>query len=134
MASVIYPKAKQLAMGLICGSGTRPTGTLKAALRDTNDRAYNAADQYYSDISAAVVGTPVEITSPTFTLGVLDGANITFSSVTGDQCEAIDVYLDTGVAATSPLICFIDSGSGLPITPDGNNIACTWSGSGICAL
>jgi hypothetical protein len=134
MASVIYPKAKQLAMGLICGSGTRPTGTLKAALVDTNDVPYDAGHDYYDDISAAVVGTPVEITSPTFTLGVLDGANITWSSVTGDVSEAVVVYLDTGTPGTSPLIAFIDSGSGLPITPDGNNIACTWSGSGICAL
>jgi hypothetical protein len=135
MASVIYPKAKELALSLLCGVGTRPTGTLKAALRNTDAVAYNAAHQYYSDISAAVVGTPVAIGSPTYTSGVLDGNNVTWSSVPGTTTvEAVDVYLDTGVAATSPLICYIDSGTGLPITTDGNNIAGTLNGDGICAL
>jgi hypothetical protein len=134
MASVIYPKARELAMGLICGSGTRPTGTLKAALIDTNDVAYNAAHDYYDDISAAVVGTPVAVGTPTFTGGVLDGADVTWTSVTGDVSEAVIVYLDTGTPGTSPLICFIDSGTGLPVTPNGGNITSTWHGSGICAL
>jgi hypothetical protein len=134
MASVIYASAKELAMSLICGVGTRPTGTLKAALRNTDVVAYNAAHNYYDDISASVVGTPIAIGSPTFTGGVLDGNNATLSSVIGAQSEAIDIYLDTGTPGTSPLIAHIDSGSGLPITPDGNNIAITWNGSGICAL
>jgi hypothetical protein len=134
MASVIYPKFKQLCMGLGCGSGTRPTGTLKAVCIDTNDVPYNAAHDYYDDVSAAAVGTPVEITSPTFVDGVLDGANVTLTSVTGDQSEAVIVFLDTGVAGTSPLVCFIDSGTGLPVTPNGGNITITWNGSGICAF
>ncbi len=134
MASVVYPKWLELIVGLGCGSGTRPTGTLKAALVNTDVSSYSAAHDYYNDISPGVVGTPVEITSPTFTSGVLDGANITWSSVTGAQSEAVVVYLDTGNVATSPLICFVDSGTGLPITPDGNNIAVTWNGSGIFAL
>jgi hypothetical protein len=135
MASQFYPKYLEYIQGLGCGSGSVRTGTLKAALLNTDVVAYNAAHDFYNDISAGVVGTPVEITSPTFASGVLDGANVTWSSVPGTTTlEAVVVYLDTGNVATSHLICFIDSGTGLPITSDGNNIACTFSGSGICAL
>lgn len=134
MSSVIYPKFKQLCLSLGCGSGTRPTGTLKAALVDTNDVAYNAAHDYYDDISAAVVGTPVAIANPTYVLGVLDGDDVTWATVTGDPCEAVVVYLDTGTASTSPLVCFIDSGTGLPVVPDGRNIINRWNASGIAAL
>lgn len=134
MSSVIYPKWKQLIVGLGCGSGTKPTGTLKAAIVDTNDVPYNAAHDNYDDISAGVVGTPVAITNPTFTNGVLDGDNVTWASVTGDVSEAVVVYLDTGTASTSPLICFIDSGTGIPVTPNGNNIIGSWNASGICAI
>jgi hypothetical protein len=135
MASVFYPKYLEYIQGLGCGSGSVRTGTLKAALLNTDVVAYNAAHDFYNDISAGVVGTPVEITSPTFTSGVLDGTNVTWSSVPGTTTlEAVVVYLDTGNVATSHLICFIDSGTGLPITSDGNNIACTWGGSGIAIL
>lgn len=131
MASVFYPKGKELALGLLCGSGTKPTGTLKAALVDTGTYTYSAAHQYYSSVTG-VVGTPVAIGSPTFTSGVLDGADVTVTAVTGNTVEAIVVYLDTGSAATSPLVAYIDSASaGLPFTPNGGDAIVTWNASGI---
>ena len=131
MASVFYPKGKELALGLLCGSGTKPTGTLKAALVDTGTYTYSAAHQYYSSVTG-VVGTPVAIGSPTYTSGVLDGADVTVTAVTGNTVEAIVVYLDTGSAATSPLVAYIDSASaGLPFTPNGGDAIVTWNASGI---
>jgi len=131
MASVFYPKGKELALGLLCGSGTKPTGTLKAALVDTGTYTYSAAHQYYSSVTG-VVGTPVAIGSPTFTSGVLDGADVTVTAVTGNTVEAIVVYLDTGTGATSPLVAYIDSASaGLPFTPNGGDAIVTWNASGI---
>ena len=131
MASVFFPKGKELALGLLCGSGTKPTGTLKAALVDTGTYTYSAAHQYYSSVTG-VVGTPVAIGSPTFTSGVLDGADVTVTAVTGNTVEAIVVYLDTGSAATSPLVAYIDSASaGLPFTPNGGDAIVTWNASGI---
>jgi hypothetical protein len=45
------------------------------------------------------------------------------------------IYVDTGTAATSPLVAYIDSGvTGLPVTPNGGNISITWNASGIFAL
>jgi hypothetical protein len=47
--------------------------------------------------------------------------------VTGDQSEAVVMIKDTGDAATSPLIAYIDSATGLPITPSGSDITITWA-------
>jgi hypothetical protein len=81
------------------------------------------------------VGTPQTIGSKTFTNGVFDGADVTFTAVTGSSVEALIIYVDTGVAATSPLVAYIDTSvTGLPVTPNGGNIAITWNASGIFAL
>jgi len=135
MANAIYPKWKELALGLGVGSGTEPTGTLKLALIDTGVYTYNAAHDYWDDASAGVVGTPTAIGSPTYTNGTLDGADVTFTTVTGNTAEAVIVFLDTGSAATSPLVCYMDTGvTGLPVTPNGGNINVTLNASGIFSL
>ena len=36
------------------------------------------------------------------------------------------VLVDTGTDSTSPLIAFIDTATGLPITPNGGDIIVTW--------
>ncbi|MNC44515.1 hypothetical protein D3C75_934250 [compost metagenome] len=51
---------------------------------------------------------------------------MTFTAVTGASIEAIVIYADTGTESTSPLIAFIDTATGLPITPNGGDIIVTW--------
>ena len=58
--------------------------------------------------------------------GAADAADCTFTSVTGSSIEAIVIYKDTGTEATSPLIAYIDTATGLPITPNGGDIIVTW--------
>ena len=70
--------------------------------------------------------TPLTLTSKATTGGAADAADCTFTSVTGASIEAIIIYADTGVEATSPLIAFIDTATGLPITPNGGDIIVTW--------
>lgn len=64
--------------------------------------------------------------SKTTTAGIANAAAATFSSVSGDQSEALVIYKDTGDAATSPLIAYIDTATGLPITPNGADITINW--------
>ena len=129
--SVLYPIGKK---GLLDGTIDLLDDTIKAALIDTAVYTYSAAHDFYDDLSAGVVGTPVALTNKTTTAGVFDADPTVILSVTGDSCEAIGIYKDTGTPTTSPLIAYIDSGTGLPVTPDGNNITLTWSGSGIFGL
>ena len=55
-----------------------------------------------------------------------DAADITFTSVSGPSIEAIILFADTGTESTSPLIAYIDTATGLPITPNGGDIIVTW--------
>lgn len=104
------------------------TDTIKVILVDTG--AYTpqtAVHQYLADIpiSARIAG-PVTLTSKTTSGGAADGADVTFTSVTGASIEAIIIFSDTGTEATSPLIAYIDTATGLPITPNGGDIIVTW--------
>jgi hypothetical protein len=55
--------------------------------------------------------------------------------VTGNSIEALLIYIDTGSAATSRLVAYIDTGvTGLPVTPNGGDIVITWNASGIFQL
>lgn len=104
------------------------TDTIKVILVDTG--AYTpqtAVHQYLADIpiSARIAG-PVTLTSKTTTGGAADAADVTFTSVSGPSIEAIVIFSDTGTESTSPLIAWIDTATGLPITPNGGDIIVTW--------
>lgn len=132
MASAIYPKAKEQ---MLQGGINLSSATVRAVLIDTGTYTYNSAHNAYDDLSG-VVGTESDaFGSKTFTDGVFDAANITFSSVTGNTAEALVIFLDTGTPSTDLLIAYIDSASsGLPVTPNGGDITVTWNASGIFAL
>lgn len=104
------------------------TDTVKVILVSTS--AYTpqtAVHQYLADIpvSARIAG-PVTLTAKATTSGAADAADCTFTSVSGATINAIVIYKDTGTEATSPLIAYIDTATGLPITPNGGDIIVTW--------
>jgi hypothetical protein len=132
MANAIYPKAKEKFLDALIDI---PSDTIKIALIDTGTYTYNSADEFWSSASSAIVGTAETLASKTITNGVFDAADVTFTSVSGVSVEALIIYKDTGSAATSPLIMYIDvAASGLPVTPNGNNIDVQFNASGIFAL
>ncbi len=134
MANALYPKWKEQLLQFTANNNLS-AGTVKVALIDTGTYTYSSANQFYSSASSAAVGTPQTIGSKTFTDGVFDGADVTFTAVTGNSVEALIIYIDTGNNATSPLVAYIDTSvSGLPVTPNGGDITITWNASGIFAL
>lgn len=134
MANALYPLWKEQLLQFTANNNLS-AGTVKVALIDTGVYTYSAAHQFFSSASSASVGTPQTIGTKTFTNGVFDGANVTFTAVTGNSVEALIIYIDTGSAATSPLVAYIDTSvTGLPVTPNGGDITITWNGSGIFAL
>ena len=134
MANAIYPKYKETLLGAATNTNLL-TGTVKVALVDTGTYTYSAAHQFLTSLTG-VVGTAQTIgATKTVTNGVFDGADATFTAVTGNSAEALVIYVDTGSAATSPLVAFIDTGvTNLPVTPNGGDITITWNASGIFAL
>lgn len=125
MASALYPSYKESCLSY-SPSTDLDTDTIKVALIDTGTTAYSSAHNFFDDVSGASIGTPQTLGSKTVTGGVFDAADSTFTAVTGATVEALIIYKDTGSAATSPLIAFIDTGTGFPVTPNGGNIVVTW--------
>ena len=111
------------------------TDNTRCALRDEGTTAINLSTQVdLADVVSAHVAESANLGTPTVgsvAAGVFDHDNVTFSEVTGDSCESIDYYKETGTDSTSPLICNIDSATGLPVTPNGGNITWTPSASGV---
>ena len=138
MANSLYPIWKKALLDDSLGGNanlneTGGEGTF-ALLIDTGTYTYSDAHDFFNDLSG-VVGTAngEEITSPTTTSGVFDGANVTFSTVSGNTVEAIVIFRkNAGANTTWYLVAFIDTGvTGLPVTPNGGDITITWNGSGI---
>ncbi len=104
------------------------TDDIRCVLVDTDDYTVNIdVDEFLSDVPVgARVATSGTFTSPTVTLGVADAADIVLSAVTGDESEAIVIYVHTGSDATARLIAYIDSATGLPVTPNGGDITIQW--------
>ena len=125
MANALYDKARER---FLTGQFNWTTDSIKAVLVDTG--AYTVSltsHEFLSDISSSArVSTSGAFTGKTTTGGAADANDITFSSVSGPSIEAIVIYADTGTEATSPLIAFIDTATGLPITPNGGDIIVTW--------
>jgi len=110
-------------------------GTLKATIVDLADYTYNAAHDFIDDVPALSRVATASLASITTTAGTLDAADTTFTSVSGDQSEALVLWIDTGNEATSPYLSFWDSGvTGFPLTPVGTNVVAQWSASGIITL
>ena len=135
MANAIYPLYKA---ALLAGSTniSLTTGDVKIILVDLADYTYSVAHDFLDDVpGAARVKVSTALAAKTVTAGVFDAADLTLLSVTGDQSEALIIFIDTGVESTSRLVAFIDTGiTGMPITPDGGNINLVFNASGIFAL
>lgn len=135
MANVIYPKYKE---ALLNSDGTTDldASNIKAVLVDLADYTYSAAHDFLDDVAVAGrVATSGNLASKTTTNGTFDAADFSFTAVTGDVCEALIIYIDTGSAATSRLVAFYDTGvTGLPVTPNGGDINVTVNASGFFTL
>lgn len=83
-----------------------------------------STDQFLSAIASGDrIASTAALTSVSITNGIFNAANTVFSSVpAGPAAGAFVIYVDTGNPATSPLLWYMDSYSGLPVTPNGADI------------
>lgn len=134
MANAIYPKWKEAILN--GGSNVALNGTVRATLVDLADYTYGAAHEFITSVPVgARVATVTLSSGKTYTNGLFDAADVTFPAVTGDPSEALIIWIDTTVEATSRLVAFFDTGvTGLPVTPNGGDINIAWNVSGIFQL
>ena len=126
MANALYGLGRE---SFLKGEISWSADNIKAVLVDNADYTVNlATDQFLSDIIAGGrVATSVNFTAKTTVAGAADAADITFTAVTGDISESLVIYQDSGVEGTSRLIAYIDTATGLPVTPNGGDIQVQWS-------
>ena len=145
MANALYPKWKE---GLLQGTancllnGSGVTGVYAALV--TSTYTYNAADQFYdtggaNDVVDALCGAaaPVEIgATKSYTNGVFDGADVTFTAVPSGTANAVVIFVkNAGAQTTWRLVAYLDTNiTNLPVTGNGGNITITWNASGIIGL
>lgn len=141
MANAVYPiyKTALLSAGanVSLDQNTATDGPF-CALVDTGTYTYSAAHDFYNDLSG-IVGTDQRITSPTVgsvSQGTFDGADITYTAVSGATVEALIIYRkNSGANTTWRLVLYLDTSvTGLPVTPNGGDIVVTWSASGIFTI
>ena len=124
MSNSLYNKGRE---AFLTGAINWSVDNIKVALVDTGVYSWAAGHQFHSDLSG-IVSVSANLTGKDVTDGIADALDVTFSNVAaGGNSEALVIYKDTGVSATSPLIAFIDTATGLPVTPNNGDIIVQWS-------
>lgn len=124
MANALYDLGREAFLG---GDLDWDANTIKLVLTDHGADTPNVAtDDFLNDISAGTVATSGAFATKTKTNGVADADDVTLTAVSGASCESINIFKDTGVSSTSNLIAYIDTATGLPVTPNGGDIIIQW--------
>lgn len=126
MANALYDAGRE---AFLAGDLDWAVDTIKLTLVDNADYVVNlATHDFYDDVTAAGrVATSGAFASKTTTAGVADAADVTLTAVTGDVSESIVIWEDDAGAETADrLIAYIDTATGLPVTPNGGDITVAW--------
>lgn len=132
MANAMFDPGRE---GFLDGTIDFDTATIKAAL--VRSYTFSAAHKFVSDLTGAggsLVATSAALASKTVASGVADAADVTFSAVaSGAAITGIAVFQSSAVtggadvAATAQrLVAWIDTATGLPVTPNGGDISVAW--------
>lgn len=130
MANALFDPGRE---GFLAGEIDYDTATVKVSL--LRGYTFNAAHKFVSDVTATgtLVATAT-LATKTITAGVADAADVTFAAVAaGVAIPALLIYQASAVgggadvAATAQrLIAFVDTATGLPVTPNGGDITVAW--------
>ncbi len=128
MASTLYDKARER---FLIGEFNWLTDDIRIMLIDAAAYSVNlSAHAHLADVAlASRVATSGLLANKTVAGGAADADDVTLTTVTGPSIEALIIFKDTGVPATSPLIAYIDAGQGLPLTPNGGDVIVSWDNS-----
>ncbi len=116
------------------------TLTIRAMFVDHGqDTPVTSTDDFINDILSAaripaIASCPAlgsKTIGPTVGVGVFDAADTVFTALTGASAESLILFEDSGTEATSDLLAFWDTATGLPLTPNGGDVTVQWSASGI---
>lgn len=146
MANAVYPLFKTALINASANVALNINTTTNGpyvALLDSGVYTYNAAHDFYNDLSGIIgggtppVGRIVNPTGGVVAAGVFDGDNVTFTAVTTPtSIEAFAIYRNNAGANTTWRLVLYENTSvtGLPVTPNGGDITVSWNASGILLI
>lgn len=132
MANAMFDPGRE---GFLDGTIDWDTAVIKAAL--VRGYTFSAAHKFVSDVTGAggtLHVTSSALASKTVTSGVADAADVTYTAVTANATnhyilvfQASAVTGGADVAATAQrLICYLDTGTNIPVQPNGGDITIAW--------
>lgn len=120
--------------GIMTGAIDLDTAVLKASL--VRGYTFTATHSFVSDVTGAggtLNGTTAALSSVTVSAGVLDAADTSLTATANPTNHGLLIYQSSAVtggadvAATSQrVICYLDTGTGLPIQPGSGTVTITW--------
>jgi hypothetical protein len=132
MANALYPKGKEAFGGGLIDWVNDDIRVIAL----TSGYAYDANDEFVSDLTPAsneVDRLGQSLANKSNALGVLDADDETGLAWTGSAIASLVLYKYNAADGSARLIGFLDTGTGLPLTPNGN-VNLTWNAGGIFAL
>lgn len=140
MANTVFTPARE---GFLAGEIDWDTAVIKVAAVSGYTPA--AAHKFVSDITGAggtIRGTSAALTAKTVTGGTADAADTTIPALASSAAnhgllvfQASAVTGGADVAATlQRVICYFDTGTGLPFTTNGGDANVAWAAGGIVTI
>lgn len=125
MASFFYGKGAQ---HWGAGDVAWASNTINVALVATGYAPNANTDEFYSVAVSGgnIVSAGVALTSKTNVGGLLNAANTTWSTVTGSQVTQLVVYVGGTPGSGDYLLLNLNTGTNLPVTPNGGNIVASY--------
>jgi hypothetical protein len=118
MANVLFSLGRE---GFLDGSIDWDTGDQRVMLVKST-YVFDDTDKFLSDLGAVDNGRSAALGTKTVTLGVADAADTTITATSAVACNALVIFQHTGVDATARLIAYIDTATGLPVTPAASGV------------
>lgn len=122
-----YDRGVQKIMQGLVDLDDNATTTIRVAMVSAAYTPNETTHEFYSDITANVVGGTAYNTNPALTnrsvdaTGAFDADDVSSNISSATQVTRLVVYREGASAAASPLLLLLDTASaGLPFTPNGN--------------
>lgn len=132
MANALFDPGRE---GFLLGQIDWDTAVFKVAL--VRSYTFSASHKFVSDVTTAsgvLHVTSAALSSIVGTNGIADAADVTFTAVTANasshslllfQASAVSGGADVASSAQR-LVAWIDTGTNLPVTPNGGDITVAW--------
>lgn len=140
MANALFNPGRE---GFLAAEIDWDTAVIKVAM--VRSYTFNAAHKFVSDVTTAggvLHATSAALTGKTVTSGTADANDITFTAAPSNtnnhhlvvfQSSAVTGGAD--VAATAQrLIAWYDTGTNIPIVPNGGDVVIAWNASGLFTI